>query len=371
MAKTLTTTLTTTLAAANNGSGYAPVSPRNSTRATVVLWGKYWNKEPPVMELSGCPDSRRKGMCPSYHHCRIFWSDSEEELRAADVVVLTSKTRAPPLAEWLFAQPRRKPFRVVYRREAFWGLPFPRTELRKKYDLDMSFRPDAGIGNPTFLATPNQLFKTWGTEDAPRDRPLFALSLVSDCTTLSHRELYIKRLAAALGPKRYHRYGKCGDGKHVLGKYDFSAVRKYRFLFEFENTVQAQYHSEKLFFALSMGPVPVYMGSSDAPNITLTRSYIDARDFATPEDSRGTWCASTRPPQSTPSSTSGAGPQRARGCTPPTSASWLSTSPGPPRSRRTPRGQSPRRWRRAGRSVAACATWTGCTGARGRRTWAS
>ena len=272
------------VARADSGAGYDPRPNRNKT--TVVLWGSYWNFKDSVLELTGCPNTRRKGECPYHPECRIFYSDKPEELHKADVVVIPIKVKAPPENDWLFMRPKDKPFRIVYRREAFWAIPYPKSLLRARYSLDMSFRPNAGIPNPTFLVAPKRMFfstAAWGVEDAPRARPQFALSLISDCTTLSHRELYVTRLAAFLGSDKYHRYGKCGDGYHVLDKQDFSSVGKYKFIFEFENTIQPDYTSEKLFFALSLGPVPVYMGAKDLPRITKTKSFINVRDFATPE----------------------------------------------------------------------------------------
>jgi hypothetical protein len=39
----------------------------------------------------------------------------------------------------------------------------------------------------------------------------FAASLISDCNAPSLRDEYIRELMLYLGPKRLHRYGKCGD----------------------------------------------------------------------------------------------------------------------------------------------------------------
>ena len=50
----------------------------------------------------------------------------------------------------------------------------------------------------------------------------------------------------------------------------------------FENSIQTEYVTEKLFTALLLPLVPVFYGSPHTPNITTTPSFIRASDFATP-----------------------------------------------------------------------------------------
>ena len=58
-------------------------------------------------------------------------------------------------------------------------------------------------------------------------------------------------------------------------------IRGYRFTLAFENSIAADYVTEKLFNPLAAGSVPVYLG---APNVADfapgERCYLDVRDFA-------------------------------------------------------------------------------------------
>jgi hypothetical protein len=61
-------------------------------------------------------------------------------------------------------------------------------------------------------------------------------------------------------------------------------MRRYKFVFAFENAIQPDYVTEKFYIPLMAGAVPVYLG---APNIKHfapdPHSYIDVNDFASPE----------------------------------------------------------------------------------------
>jgi len=85
-----------------------------------------------------------------------------------------------------------------------------------------------------------------------------------------------------LGKDRVHRYGSCGDG-HEMPRGSFTAVASYKFYFAFENSVTEGYVTEKLVHTLSLGPVPVYLGAPDVYNITVTPSFINVKDFASPK----------------------------------------------------------------------------------------
>ena len=61
-------------------------------------------------------------------------------------------------------------------------------------------------------------------------------------------------------------------------------MRRYLFVFAFENSIQPDYVTEKFYIPLMAGAVPVYLG---APNIVAfapdPESYIDVNQFASPE----------------------------------------------------------------------------------------
>jgi hypothetical protein len=269
---------------ANNGT-YPLAKSNHST--LVVIWGQAWELETGLLELSGCPVSlHRSGHfhaashgCPLRPNCAFKWSINSVDAHKADVLLVLVRDNTL-LTNSVLKSLRRdgKPYRVLYQREALWLIPHG---LVGRFDMDMSFRTHAGVVNPNFLQRPSALFANT-YDDAPR--PHFAMSLISDCHTMSHREQYVRQLAKYLGPHQLHQYGSCGDGTHVLPKGSYHGISDYKFYLSFENTISEGYVTEKLFHILSLGPIPVYMGAPDVMNITKTKSFINVQDFANPRD---------------------------------------------------------------------------------------
>ena len=268
------------------GGGYAPRV--SQSRATIALYGKQW-ADGGVLPMLGCPihdGPAQRGGCPYRPKCHIFWTTDHKDLTSGNVDVAVFMAKEDVDARSTIALTRLLPpavVRVMYQREAVWDNPYPNP--RAHFDVDMSFRPTAGVGNPFFVNSPQGLFaytERWRN----LTRPEFAMSLISDCRTRSHREEYVSRLLRILGPSRLHQYGDCGDGKHKLVRHHFFGMQAYKFYFAFENTIMPNYVTEKLFSMLSYGPVPVYFG---APNvmeltdgITTTPSFINAMNFSSP-----------------------------------------------------------------------------------------
>lgn len=102
----------------------------------------------------------------------------------------------------------------------------------------------------------------------------FLASFVSNCA--QWRVDYLAMLSAALtlGNHTVHHYGSClrnaDEGHDVHGKYATKNLlgQHHRFVFAFENSERNGYVTEKLFYMLSCGAIPVYRG---APNV---RQYL-------------------------------------------------------------------------------------------------
>lgn len=97
----------------------------------------------------------------------------------------------------------------------------------------------------------------------------FLASFVSNCRPW--RVQYLHELSTALlaSAKTVHHYGMClrntGSSYGTLSKYkqkDTLAVQ-HRYVFSFENSETPGYATEKLFYMLAAGAVPVYRGAND------------------------------------------------------------------------------------------------------------
>ena len=67
---------------------------------------------------------------------------------------------------------------------------------------------------------------------------------------------------------------KCG--KHAL-------LRNYPFYLAFENSIDVDYVSEKVFHALEAGTLPVYLGASNVKDFVSRRSVVELRDHGSAE----------------------------------------------------------------------------------------
>ncbi len=276
---------------ANCGLGYEF---NNSTgkhhRWTVALFGFGFNSV--VLGLSGCPLG--KGKCPLSPRCEIIQTARMEVAASANVAVMFQNDYSR-----VYELPKRKKedpatilrkYRVLYWREAY--LTVPKMDSQQLFDLQMGVHWHSGILNPQFLRTPSALLGGMNYPKTnnipfipPEERKHFAMSIISVCHTKSRRAQYIDQLVAHLGKAKVHQYGACGNLALPPPPLKNAArtISHYKFYLSFENTIQDGYVSEKLLQVLSMPIIPIYLGTPNTPNITITPSYIKVSDFPNPK----------------------------------------------------------------------------------------
>jgi len=278
--------------AANCGLGYDyKNSTSKDTPWNVVLYGKNWYVQT-THYLSGCPLGA--GQCPHSPKCVFTRTTDLSVAKKGDVVMMFQHDHK--LVDDLVRDrnARKKQYRVLYYREAFWTYP-PR-QSQAKYDFQMGVHWQSAIWNPDFAVSPSKLYgglDGYGFNKVPssipflkaNERPYFAISIISHCNAWSKRDMYIAALTDVLGANRVHRYGQCGDRTLPPPPIKNAAklIAKYKFYLSFENMIQDGYMTEKLLTVLAMPIVPVYYGSRSLPNITTTPSFIKASDYAYPQ----------------------------------------------------------------------------------------
>jgi hypothetical protein len=271
------------IAAADCGWGY---DFNNSTgkykKWKVYLFGTGWANG--IIEYSGCPVQMR---CPLSPRCEIDRAHDPSKMGDADVVVIFQND----VNQWFHQIPTlgHKVWKVLYDREAKFFQPNRKTQFQ--FDFEMGVHYHSGLLNPNFLRTPSEYLSGAihpfpPLPFVPFEKRKFAMSIISDCSTGSHREIYINMLAHKLGVEKVHRFGSCGD--RVLPPKPINNAAKlmseYKYYLAFENTIQEGYITEKLFFVLNIPVVPIYYGALNAPNVTKVPSYIRVNDFATPKE---------------------------------------------------------------------------------------
>ena len=106
---------------------------------------------------------------------------------------------------------------------------------------------------------------------------------VSSCVTLSQREDFFQEVSRHIS---IDVYGKCGNltCQPSNGPECDRILDDYKFYIAAENSLCADYVTEKFYRALEAGVVPIVFGGADYSAYAPPHSFIDALDFASPKD---------------------------------------------------------------------------------------
>ncbi|XP_055890810.1 glycoprotein 3-alpha-L-fucosyltransferase A-like isoform X3 [Biomphalaria glabrata] len=113
---------------------------------------------------------------------------------------------------------------------------------------------------------------------------------VSKCSTSSRREDYVHRMSKFV---QVHVYGGCGNFSCGSGGFDMGGSRdeclhklseEYKFYLSFENSFCRDYVTEKFFNVFpDIDVIPVVRGGAVYERLSTLDTYINAKDFASPE----------------------------------------------------------------------------------------
>ena len=106
---------------------------------------------------------------------------------------------------------------------------------------------------------------------------------VSHCQTKSMRENYIRQLMSHIP---VDVYGECGNSScpKITCRED-TLLQQYKFYLAFENTLNGEYITEKVWRCFENGLIPIVYGALDTYKMILPKgSYIDVTDFSSPQE---------------------------------------------------------------------------------------
>jgi alpha-1,3-fucosyltransferase len=132
----------------------------------------------------------------------------------------------------------------------------------------------------------NQTTPGWAEEEEFRmdltQKKRTAAWFVSNCVTDSRRESLVRNLSLFIP---VDIYGECHGGHQCRNRPECDRMlsRHYRFYLSFENSLCPDYVTEKLYRALAHDTVPVVYGGADYSLYLPAGSYVDARDFESPQ----------------------------------------------------------------------------------------
>ena len=119
--------------------------------------------------------------------------------------------------------------------------------------------------------------------------------MVSNCDPVNKRWKYVQALQKHI---QIDVYGKCGTRQlpkchlgtytetfHKCKEYEEQVISQYKFYLAFENSFCEDYITEKAFMATrgAFHPLPVMMGGGDYDKYFPPNSYLDVRNFSSPE----------------------------------------------------------------------------------------
>ena len=186
------------------------------------------------------------------------------------------------------------------------GLPYYYQPFLNKFNWTMTYRLDSDVpahfGGFRLQRGKNRSnFNIEGFHDKAhyklyKERYLRAKTksvawIASNCITASRREIYVQEL------QKYTQvdiYGACGTFNCSISRRQrdksgqvescFAELGvQYKFFLSFENSLCVDYVTEKLFFALNNGMVPVVYGGANYSLFAPPHSYINALEFGSPK----------------------------------------------------------------------------------------
>lgn len=185
---------------------------------------------------------------------------------------------------------------IFYESEAptnVWNYVDIESEDWTHFNLTATFASDSDLLLKNHLMTckPKRNWQSNGVNHA-EGKSKIATWFVSHCDTSSRRELYVEELKKHV---QVDIYGKCSKSstclRHSFKVEDnaecmFNVIDKdYKFYLSFENAFCSQYVTEKFHEIVRRATVvPVVLGEVDYSNILPEGTFIDVRDFKSPQE---------------------------------------------------------------------------------------
>ena len=155
----------------------------------------------------------------------------------------------------------------------------------KLFNASMTYSRKSDIAQPHGMCSeklPNRSKSEDILPDIASKKTELAAWFVSHCSTRSRREEYVKELTRHIP---VHVYGKCGQyncSKDDSKECDQLLKRKYKFYLAFENSLCEGYMTEKFWKCFELDIIPVVYGLGPYGLYAPSHSFIDVRDFASP-----------------------------------------------------------------------------------------
>ncbi|ELT91974.1 hypothetical protein CAPTEDRAFT_65511, partial [Capitella teleta] len=160
------------------------------------------------------------------------------------------------------------------------------SDIWRAFNMTMTYTSDSTIPNNIYsqkcILNPDWISTN---ENFAKGKRKDVAWFVSNCETPSQREVYVKELQRHID---VDVFGSCGDiDQCPRGSSPDSCIAKtineYKFYLSFENSLCEEYYTEKLVRTLWSNVIPIVMGLNDYSTILPPGSFIDVRNFSSPQ----------------------------------------------------------------------------------------
>lgn len=257
-----------------------PVIPTTKTTKIILIWDTRNH-----IDFQVLMDRASMNRCP-VSDCLLTQERTLAALQNADAVIFN----APPLKlEDFPVDPQRRP----EQRYIFLS-PEPPVlfaddveKFNRVFNWTMSYKRDSDIPYLYGDIKPEKTTANSVTVKTARGKTKLVAWFVSHCFTQSRREAYVEQLRKHIDTDVYGDCNKqmlrCSQNltTHLSDDSCYEMLeRDYKFYLAFENSLCADYVTEKFFKILQRRVIPVVLGGADYSKIAPPHSYIDARRFS-------------------------------------------------------------------------------------------
>jgi len=214
--------------------------------------------------------------------CRMpgRWTNDRRRIAEASAVVF----HIPDLREAGDARKYPGQFWVAWCQESHQNYPVLRDpSVMAHFDLRMTYESDADVWIP-YIPKKQASQQARAAPVQPKVATAPIAMFQSSRYNLSGREGFVSELQRHIPIHSYGRYlnNASLDGADLGSETKLRTISRYPFCIAFENSICADYVTEKLYDPLRAGSVPIYLGAPNVAEFAPENSYIDASRFPGP-----------------------------------------------------------------------------------------
>jgi alpha-1,3-fucosyltransferase 10 len=158
-------------------------------------------------------------------------------------------------------------------------------DFMRHFDVTMTYEQESDVWTP-YLPHLQWWIDLQGMPVPAKTEQAPVVMFQSSGVDRSGRESLAVELSKHIGIDSYGRFmrNRRVEGPDLGRRTKLDIISRYRFCLAFENSIARDYVTEKLYDALLVGAVPVYLGAPNVAEFAPLGSFINASEFTSPAD---------------------------------------------------------------------------------------